>query len=89
MKKRLNDTAAIASAPPRGGESHHISTREIENGWLVESSVCNERTGEYRSSTKFVETAPRIIPGRAARVGASPDSSTSLRQTMDYLKEGK
>lgn len=86
-KRRLNDTAVLALAAPRGGESHSISTREIENGWLIESSVCNERTGTYRHSTRFVETPPRVIPGRAARVGGSPDSSSSLRQTVEYMRE--
>lgn len=88
MKKKLNDTAAIAESPPLGDASHHISTRKIDNGWLVEESVCNPETGEYKSSTTFTPNPPRIMPGRIARQGASPDSGSALRRTMDYLKEG-
>lgn len=86
-KKRLNDTASIAERPPGGEASHHMSTRKIDNGWLVESSVCDPSTGSYRSSTSFTPNPPRIIPGRVARTGSSPDSGNSLRRTMDYLKD--
>lgn len=87
-KRRLNDTAAVIAGPSYGaGESHHISTRKIDNGWLVEQSVCNERTGEYRSSCNFTPTQPRLEPGRAVRQGGSVDGGSTLRRTMDYLRD--
>lgn len=87
MTKRLNDTAAIASRTSGDAGAHHsISTRKIDNGWLVETSSHDPTTGHYRSSTKFASNQPRLIPGRAARIGASPDSSGSMRDACDYLK---
>ncbi len=85
-KRRLNDVAALAERPPGGEASHSMSTRKIDNGWLVESSVCDPKTGAYKSSCTFSPNPPRIIPGRVARTGVSPDSGDSLRRTMDYLK---
>ncbi len=85
-KARLNDTKAL-TAEASDGASHSISTEKIDNGFLVRQSSCDPRTGEYKSTTVFQATPPRLIPGRAARQGASPDSGNSLRQTMDYLKD--
>ena len=84
-KMRLNDTAAIAAAPPRGGESHHISTRAVSNGYIVCESTSNDSTGEYKSSERFYEECPRVIPPRIARgkVGGESD----LSGAMDYLRD--
>lgn len=60
---RLNDTRALVDRPPRGGEEYHVSTRKIDNGYLVRESICTD-TGEYKSSEKFMSDPPRIIPGR-------------------------
>ena len=85
-KMRLNDTSAIANRPYNGEASHSISTRKIDNGWLVETSYCDPQTGEYRHSSQFSATQPRLIPGRAARVGGNPDGGSSLRGAVDYMK---
>lgn len=86
--KRLSDTASLTNSPAEAGESHHISTRKIDNGYIVNQSTCNPRTGEYRSSEAFMATPPRVIPGRVAR-GPAPDSSESLREARDYLGDHK
>lgn len=89
---RLNDTAALTSAPSRGGESHHISTRKIDNGFLVERSTCTD-TGEYKSSTEFHREAPRVAisTSRARSPNGEPSGrksdvgSESLRDASEYL----
>lgn len=86
-KKRLNDTSAIVNQHMPSEAHHSISTRKIDNGWLIEQSTHNPQTGHYSSSTSFSPNAPRIIPGRAARSGVSPDSGSSLRRCMDYMKD--
>ena len=75
---RLNDTTAIAARPPRGGESYHISTRKIDNGYLVEESICTD-TGEYKSSTRYMGTPPIVTPGRvkSSRNSNGPDAAGS------------
>jgi hypothetical protein len=85
--RRLNDTAALASKPLGAGESHSISTRKIDNGYVVTTSSCNPDTGGYSSTERFTASAPRIIPGRTARTGQSPDGPNSLAGAMDYMKE--
>lgn len=88
-RKRLSDTDAISHRMAGSNGAHHsISTRQIDNGWLIETSSCDPHTGRYSSSTKYAQNQPRIIPGRAARTGAAGDSSGSLREAADYLKEG-
>lgn len=87
---RLNDTRAIASAPSRSGESYHINTRKIDNGYLVEESICTD-TGEYKSSTKFMSSPPTIVPGRVkgSRNGNGPDAagSSGLGDAVQYARK--
>ena len=85
-KPRLNDTVAITAKPLDANESHSICTRKIDNGYITRTSYYNEGTGESRSAEKFTKTAPKITPPRAdGRQGASPDSPSSLRETVEYL----
>jgi hypothetical protein len=84
---RLNDTRALTDRPPRSGESYHISTRKIDNGFLVEESICTD-TGEYKSSTRYMATPPTVVPGRVkgSRNGAGPDAagSNGLGDAVQY-----
>lgn len=87
-KKRLNDTAAIVATPLLQNEEHSISVRKIDNGYIVRTSNCDPRTGEYRSQETFQASEPKIIPGRAARQGANADAGASpLKDTMQYLSD--
>jgi len=88
MAKRLNDTRALTEQPSRYGEDHTVSTRKIDNGYLVRESSCDPRTGEYRSSEQFYKEPPRIIPARVAR-GQNPDQGSGLADTMKYLADGE
>lgn len=84
-KSRLDDTAALVANPMGSGESHSVSTRKIENGYLVCESSCNPRTGEYTSSERFSAEEPRIV--KPSVRGSSPDAGPSgLRLAMDYVK---
>lgn len=76
---KLNNTAAIATRPLAAGESKTVSTRQIDNGFIVCETVCNSKTGEYRSTERFEAKAPRI---------AEPGES-GLRDAMEYLNDGK
>ena len=84
---RLNDTRALSNAPPRGGESYHISTRKIDNGYLVEESICTD-TGELKSSTRYMANPPTVVPGRikSSRNGNGPDAagSAGLGDAVQY-----
>lgn len=85
-KRRLNDTAAIVDSAGSGA-SHSISTRQIDNGWITESYSHDPATGQCKSASVFSKHQPRIMPARVARSGSAPDSGSSLRRTMDYLKD--
>ena len=82
----MSDTAALVARPPGGGEDHSVSVRKIDNGYLVRTSTCDERTGMYRSSEQFYERAPKILPPRVAR-GAAPDAGNALADARKYLGE--
>lgn len=79
---RLNDTRALTDSPPREGETHHISTERIDNGYLVRRSTCTD-TGEYKSSTRFYKNAPTILPPRAIRNGDGPPGAVGNEGLVD------
>lgn len=73
MAKRLSDTAAVKGLPPGGDssyESHTVSTRRIENGYVTCESVCKD--GEYHSTERFSPEMPT-----SGAKGAVGDSSLS------------
>jgi hypothetical protein len=83
-KRRLNDTAALVTRPPGSGESHGVSVRKIDNGYMISQHSSNERTGEYSCTESYSERAPRIIPARVA-YGPAPDQGNSLRGAVQSL----
>jgi len=82
---RLNDTAAIADAPSRYGEEHSIRTRKIEGGYIVTQSTCNDSTGEYRSTERFMKEPPRVTPPTVKK--GHPDGPSDLAGAMSYLRD--
>ena len=83
---RLNDTAAIANRPMEAGETHTVSSRKVENGWMVCHSYYNPRTGECRSSEVFSTSPPMVPRPGDGGSGPSPDSGSSLAKAMEYMK---
>lgn len=80
---RLNDTARLRSAPANGRE-HSISVEKIENGYLVCTSSCNPRTGEYTYSKEFSRSEPELEPPRLRRASGTVGES-GLADTVRYL----
>jgi hypothetical protein len=70
MPRRLDDTRALTDRPSRGGESHHISTQKIDNGFLITRSVCTD-TGDYKTQTLFSPSEPQV----RTQVVGRPDKS--------------
>lgn len=59
MASRPSDTAAVRRLPPGGDdsyESHSVTTRRIENGYVICESTC--KNGEYHSTERYVESLP-------------------------------
>ena len=82
--RRLNDTRALAERAPNQGQSYSVSSRPIDNGYLIETHSYNGGTGESRCRTEFSPNPPRIMPARVDR-RQSPDSPESLRDAVRYL----
>ena len=78
---RMSDTNALVAQPTGGMTSHSIHTRKVANGYMICESSSNDSTGEYRSSEKFCESPPRIIPGRVAygKVGKDGDLGDAVK----------
>ena len=57
---KLNSTIGISDRDYDGGESHSISTRQIDNGWVTDISTSNSNTGKYECSQTFSKDRPRI-----------------------------
>ena len=89
MGKRLNDTAAI-SGPGSGGSNvnHTVRSRKIDNGYVVETTMYNVKTGQFRSSETFSQEPPRIEPPKVSS-GASPDGPGVLSACMRYMRDGE
>jgi hypothetical protein len=84
-KLKLNSESVLAGKLVSGGEdSHSISSRKIDNGYIVSSHSYNSRTGECKSSERFVEGEPRLVPGK--EFGITSSVKNPLRGAVDYLK---
>lgn len=89
MGKRLNDTQALVARGLDAGQSHSISTRKIDNGYVTSVSTCDPMTGRYDHAELFTANPPNIKPPRIdGRQGASVDSPSSLREAKAYLGGG-
>lgn len=84
MGKRLSNTAAI-ERESFSGQSHSISVRKIDNGYLVSKSSCGP-DGDYRSSESFHRQPPRISEPRVGRQARDSAGDESLADTVDYMK---
>lgn len=85
-KRRLNDTSAIATRSSGVGADHSISTRKIDNGYVVSESSFNPATGEFKRSESFQAEAPKVIPGKVEK---DDSAGGGLRDTMNYLSDGE
>lgn len=83
---RLNDTKSLVASNGMGVE-HSVSTRKIDNGFIVCESTCNPSTGEYRRSERFMRDPPKVVPAKVVRGGREP--SQTLADTMNYLGRGR
>jgi len=84
---RLNDTASIVATTLGEGENHSTSVEKIDNGYLVNRSSWNPRTGQSTSSKTYSETEPRMMPQGAGLGDAT--GKGSLRDTMEYMRQEK
>jgi hypothetical protein len=84
MGKRLNDTAAIARATPKGDSSTHesvsVEVRSIDNGFIKRTSTCGS-DGSYNCKEEFSSARPALVEGQSPARGGS-----SLREATKYLK---
>lgn len=84
-RRGLNSTEAISGKGYQAGEHHSISTRKIENGYVVDITSCNPGTGEYKCSEIFTKEPPNIKPpdftGRRGK-----GINNALSDTKTYLR---
>jgi len=88
MAKRLNDTKGL-TREFSGDVSHTVSTRKIDNGYLIRRSSSNDHTGEYSSSETFSAAPPKVNPPSVSRGNPAPDQGSPLKGAMEYLKGSK
>lgn len=85
MGRRLNDTAPIAERGCESGVEHTVSTRKIDNGFIVRSSSYNGGTGEYKSSEQFSKNPPKITAPGVSGMARDATGNSSLADTKKYL----
>lgn len=77
---RLNDTAALISAPVypyNREESRSVNVEKIENGYLTRESGCSD--GRYYSKTTYSANAPSL--------GGEPAQDNSMKKAAAYLSK--
>lgn len=84
---RLNDTIGLSSRGAGGGESHTVSTRKIDNGYLVCRESYNSGTGECHRTEMFSRGKPEISPAKIrGAAGQMADSRNALADANACLK---
>lgn len=93
-KRRLDDTAAIRSAgygstavTSDGPESVSVSSRKIDNGYVVSRSRSTNST--YECSETFQKDKPELVLDQsrsAPQPGNNPSPDGSMRKATEWLK---
>lgn len=92
-KRRLNDTAALVgighgstAVTSDGPESVSVSSRKIDNGYLVDE--CRSSGHSYESTTTFHKAKPELSLEKlrsAPQPGENPSPDGSMRKAVDWL----
>lgn len=84
---KLNNTIALSSRGAGGGESHTVSTRKIDNGYLIRCESYNAGTGECHSTETFSRGRPEVTaPKVKGAAGELADSRNALADANACLK---
>lgn len=78
-KSTLLSGVPISNA--KGGETCTVSTRAIDNGYIVSESRYSE-TGDYQSRERFSKTAPSL-----AKMTSQPEGSVGAERLSGAIKE--
>lgn len=81
---RLSDTAALRNRPASGVGSHTVSSRKIDNGYMISRSSYDESTGQYKCSEEFSKNPPIMTPPEASSPRDAAGSE-GLAGTKSYL----
>lgn len=92
-KRRLNDTAALVgigygstAVTSDGPERVSVSSRKIDNGYLVER--CRSTGNSYEETCEFHKTKPELVMDMARKApepGNNPSPDASMRKAVDWL----
>ena len=61
---RLNDTEALVARPFEPGDSHSITTRKVDNGFVTCVTTYDARTQQCKTAETFSKNPPRIVAPR-------------------------
>lgn len=70
MARKISGLSGVPISNAKGGETCTISTRAIDNGFVVTKTQYGDGLGDYRSSESFSKTAPSMPKMLAEREGS-------------------
>ena len=77
MARKSTPLSAVPISNAKGGETCEISTRAIDNGFIVRKTQYGSGMDDYRSSETFSKTAPSMPKMMAEREGSVGDERLS------------
>lgn len=82
MARKVTGLSGVPTSNAKGGETCTISTRAIDNGFVVTETRYGEGLGDYQSREHFSKTAPSL-----AKMTAQPEGSVGNERLSGAIKE--
>jgi hypothetical protein len=80
--RKSTPLSGVPISNAKGGETCTISTRAIDNGFVVTETRYGEGLGDYRSSERFSKTAPSL-----GKMVSQPEGSVGNERLSGAIKE--
>lgn len=77
MARKISGLSGVPIANPKGGETCTISTRAIDNGFVVTKTQYGSGMDDYRSNESFSKTAPSMPKMMGSAEGSVGDERLS------------
>ncbi len=82
--RKITPLSSVPCSNPAGGSTCEISTRAIDNGFIVRKTQYGSGMDDYRSSETFSKTAPSM-----PRMTAEREGSVGEERLSGAIKECK
>lgn len=82
MARKVTGLSGVPISNAKGGETCTISTRAIDNGFVISETRYGEGLGDYQSRERFSKTAPSL-----GKMASQPEGSVGNERLSGAIKE--